>query len=95
MGSMRRIVLRPGVPGGSTPLYKVSSAAESTPVGLTDRQKSDYTQVDERHFLKIQRKLFSVGLDLLLQFIHVLRLKTADQADRRLAMRRMLFNLQG
>ena len=64
-------------------------------VSLTESQKLHDSQIDERDFLKVQSKLFGVGLDLRLQFIHVLPLKTADQSDRCFAMRRMLFNFQG
>jgi hypothetical protein len=63
--------------------------------GLTKSQKLHYTQIDERDFLKVQSKLFAVALDLLFQFVNVLPLKAADQADRCFAMRRMLFNFQG
>ena len=64
-------------------------------VGLAERQKLHYTQIDKRDFLKVRRKLLAVALNLLLQFIHVLPLKAADQADGCFAMRRMLFNFQG
>jgi len=47
-------------------------------LNLTERQKLHYTQIDERDFLKVQRKLLAVALDLLLQFINVLPLKVAD-----------------
>jgi hypothetical protein len=65
------------------------------PVGLTESQKLHYTQIHERDFLKVQRKLFTVALDLLLQFVNVLPLEAADQTDRCFAMRIMLFNFQG
>ncbi len=64
-------------------------------VGLTYGKKLHYTQIHERDFLKIQCKLFSVALDLLLQLIEVLALKAADQADGFLAVQSMLFNFQG
>ena len=64
-------------------------------VGLTESQKLHYTQIDERDFLKVQSKLFAVALDLFFQFVKVLPLKAADQADRCFAMRRVFFNFQG
>lgn len=67
---------------------------ELNPIGLTDSQELDYAQIHERYFLKVQSKLCSVGLELLLQFFNVFRLKAANQTDRGLARVGMFFNFQ-
>lgn len=67
---------------------------ELHPLGLTECQKLDYTEVDERHFQKIQSEVCSVALDLLLQFLNVFRLKAPNQTDGCFAMGKMLLNFQ-
>ncbi len=62
--------------------------------GLTRSQELDYTQVHQRYFQKVQSKVCPVGLELLLQFLDVLRLKTANQTDRCLAVLEILFDFQ-
>jgi hypothetical protein len=63
-------------------------------LGLARSQKLDYAQVHQRYFQKVQSKLCPVGLELLLQFLDVLRLKAANQTDRCLAVLEILFDFQ-
>jgi hypothetical protein len=67
---------------------------EFCPVGFTECQKLDYTEVDKRHFQKIQNEICFVVLDLFLQFLNVFRLKAPNQTNGCFAMERMLLKLQ-
>ncbi len=61
---------------------------------LTDSQEPNHIHIDEGYLLQVQDELWSVPLELLLQFLNVVRLKAPNQADCRLSTLRMLFDLQ-
>jgi hypothetical protein len=62
-------------------------------VGLTLSQEPNYLDIHDRYFLQVQNKQGAVMLDLLFQFLEVLRLKVTNQTDRCLSTLRILFNL--
>jgi len=62
--------------------------------GLTGFQEPNHVHIHERYFLQVQDKLWTVFLNLPLQFINVLQLKVTDQADRCCSTVRLLFDLQ-
>jgi hypothetical protein len=63
-------------------------------VGLTLSQEPNHLHIHDRYFLQVQNK-HGVMLELLFQFLEVLRLKVTNQTDRCLSTLRILFNLQG
>jgi hypothetical protein len=64
-------------------------------VGLTLSQEPNHLHIHDRYFLQVQNKQGAVMLELLFQFLEVLRLKVTNQTDRCLSTLRILFNLQG
>jgi hypothetical protein len=66
-------------------LYAVCFAAHQEPNNF---------DIHERHFFQVQRKLSTVFSQLLLQFLNVLRLKSADQPDGCLTSIRVPLDLQ-
>jgi hypothetical protein len=62
-------------------------------VGLTLSQEPNYLDIHDRYFLQVQNKQGAVMLELLFQFLEVLRLKVTNQTDRCLSTLRILFNL--
>ena len=61
--------------------------------GLTVPQEPNHFHIHERYFLKVQDELRSVPLELCLQFLNMLRLKAANQADCCPSTPRILFDL--
>ena len=49
---------------------------------LTRGQEPDYVHIHDGYFLQVQNELRSVAPQLFIQFLNVLRLKAANQADR-------------
>jgi len=61
---------------------------------LTPPQEPHNIDIHESYFLQIQVTLRSLALELFFQFSQMLRLKTANQANRGLTAVRTLFDLQ-
>jgi hypothetical protein len=66
-------------------LYAVCFAAHQEPNNF---------DIHERHFFQVQRKLWAVFSQLLLQFLNVLRLKSANEPDGCLTSMRFPLDLQ-
>ncbi len=61
---------------------------------LAGLQKPDYLHINERYPIQVQRDPRRNALYLRFQFIEMLRLQPADQADDRYLFVGILFNLQ-
>jgi len=56
---------------------------DADPSGLTRAEKTHGVDVHQTQFLQIQNNPCSAVINLSLQFVHMLRLHSANQADRR------------
>jgi hypothetical protein len=56
---------------------------DADPSGLTSAEETHGVDVHETQFLQVQNNPCSAGANLSLQFLHMLRLHSANQPDRR------------
>ncbi len=56
---------------------------EADPSGSTSAEETHRVDVHQTQFLQVQKNPCSAGANLSLQFLHMLRLHSANQPDRR------------
>ena len=56
---------------------------DADPAGLTTAEETHRVDVHQTQFLQVQNNPRSAGANLSLQFLHMLRLHSANQPDRR------------
>ena len=68
---------------------------DADPSGLTSAEETHCVDVHQTQFLQVQNNPCSAGANLSLQFLHMLRLHSANQPDRRAMLVRHRLDSQG
>ena len=68
---------------GNPVIYVRRAMNESDPCGLTSAEETHRIDVHQTQFLQVQKNPCSAGGNLSLEFLHMLRLHSANQPDRR------------